>query len=49
MSTENIVLSKDQQATKPSGFRLSLDTWAVIAAFLLAAIVRAGILKHVPW
>jgi hypothetical protein len=28
---------------------LSLDVWAVIAAFALAAFVRAGVLKHVPW
>jgi hypothetical protein len=30
-------------------FRLSLDAWAVAAAFLLAALVRTGVLKHVPW
>jgi len=27
----------------------SLDTWAVLAALALAAIVRFGLLKHVPW
>ena len=35
--------------SKSSGLRLSLDAWAVIVAFLLAGIVRTGILKHVPW
>lgn len=30
-------------------FRLSLDAWAVAAAFALALLVRAGVLKHVPW
>lgn len=30
-------------------FRLSLDSWAVATAFLLAALVRTGVLKHVPW
>ena len=30
-------------------FNLSLDTWAVLAAFTLAAVVRAGVLKHIPW
>jgi hypothetical protein len=29
--------------------RLSLDTWAVIVALLAAVIVRAGLLKQVPW
>ena len=28
---------------------LSLDAWAVLLAFALAALVRAGIFKHVPW
>ncbi len=34
---------------KSSGLRLSIDVWAVIIAFLLAAFVRAGVLKHIPW
>lgn len=29
--------------------RLSLDTWAVLLAFLAALLVRAGVFKHVPW
>lgn len=29
--------------------RLSLDTWAVILSFALAALVRLGVLKHVSW
>jgi hypothetical protein len=32
-----------------SKFRLSVDTWAVIAALLAALLVRAGILKLVSW
>jgi hypothetical protein len=28
---------------------LSLDGWAVLAAFLLALLVRVGIFKRVPW
>jgi hypothetical protein len=27
----------------------SLDTWAVLTAFLLAALVRLGLLRSVPW
>jgi len=33
----------------PKTFRLSLDAWAVAAAFVLALLVRTGVLKHVPW
>jgi hypothetical protein len=34
-------------AVKPR--RFSLDTWAVLLALVLAALVRAGVFKHVPW
>ena len=30
-------------------FRISLDTWAVAIALATALLVRAGLLKHVPW
>ena len=29
--------------------KLSLDTWAVLVAFLLALLVRTGVFKRVPW
>jgi len=29
--------------------KLSLDMWAVILAFLAAALIRFGLLPHVPW
>jgi hypothetical protein len=35
------------QPGKKSGF--SIDAWAVLLAFVLAALVRAGIFKHIPW
>ena len=28
---------------------LSLDGWAVILSLFLAALVRAGVIKAVPW
>jgi len=28
---------------------LSLDTWAVVFALLAAALIRFGLLPHVPW
>jgi hypothetical protein len=31
------------------GTALSLDTWAVIFALLLALAVKLSILKNVPW
>ncbi len=27
----------------------SLDTWAVLVAFLLALLVRTGVFKRIPW
>lgn len=30
-------------------WRLSLDSWAVVVALLAALLIRAGVLKHVPW
>jgi hypothetical protein len=28
---------------------LSLDSWAVLAAFVAALLIRTGVFKHVPW
>ena len=43
-------MSTEVKATD-SGSRgkLSLDTWAVVAAFLAALLIRAGVFKHLPW
>jgi hypothetical protein len=30
-------------------FNLSLDTWAVILALLLALLVRADVFRKIPW
>ena len=43
MSTETNAVKKG------SGWRLSLDSWAVVLALLAALLVRAGVFKHVPW
>jgi hypothetical protein len=29
--------------------RISVDAWAVLLALLAAALVRAGVLRTVPW
>jgi len=28
---------------------LSLDTWAVIFALAAGALIRSGVIKHIPW
>jgi len=35
--------------SKPTNRRLSFDSWAVLLSLVLALLVRAGILKSVPW
>jgi hypothetical protein len=43
-------MSQAQPAPVAGKFRrFSLDTWAVLLAFALAALVRAGLFKHIPW
>ncbi len=33
----------------PSKFRLSLDSWAVLIGLIAVVLVRAGVIKVVPW
>jgi hypothetical protein len=40
------VLAEGKSASR---WKLSLDTWAVLVALLLAVLVRTGVLKHIPW
>lgn len=42
-------MSEEKLATTATRLGLSLDVWAVIASFVLALLVRVGVLKHVPW
>jgi hypothetical protein len=43
-------MSAEVEAGKTgSRWKLSLDTWAVLVAFLLALLVRVGVFKHIPW
>jgi hypothetical protein len=43
-------MSAELEAGKTeSRWKLSLDTWAVVVALLLALLVRTGVLKHIPW
>jgi hypothetical protein len=43
MSTESKAIS-----TKKN-WLLSLDSWAVVAAFTAALLIRAGVFKRIPW
>jgi len=43
MSTNAIAVSPRKR------WLLSLDSWAVLAAFLAALLIRLGVLKHIPW
>ena len=43
-------MSAEVEAGKTeSRWMLSLDTCAVLVAFLLALLVRTGVFKHIPW
>jgi hypothetical protein len=41
-------MSKPQAATRSTP-KFSLDTWAVILALALAALIRFGVIPRVPW
>lgn len=43
-------MATQEAAREKSGsLKISWDTWAVLAAFLAALLVRIGVVKHVPW
>jgi hypothetical protein len=40
---------ESKAASTRKDWLLSLDSWAVVAAFAAALLVRAGVVKHIPW
>jgi hypothetical protein len=43
-------MSVNQQSVGGSKkWLLSVDGWAVLAAFVAALLIRAGVFKHIPW
>ena len=40
---------KQSTKTETSKFQLTTDGWAVLTALALAALVRIGLIHHVPW
>jgi hypothetical protein len=53
LSLRNAASIGGRMATESSssgqGFKLALDTWAVILALLLALAVRLGLFHKIPW
>jgi len=47
--TENRESELKKPEVKKSNFTLSVDSWAVLVALLLALVVRFGLLQTVPW
>jgi len=47
MTTSDATLEK--KSDKSSANKFSRDTWAVLAAFLAALLIRFGVVKHIPW
>jgi len=43
------VSAEKQAANRRTLRNVSLDTWAVVIALLAALLIRAGIVKHIPW
>jgi hypothetical protein len=49
MSTESTPTAETERPPVQSGFKISLDWWAVITALVLAALILLGIIQSVPW
>jgi hypothetical protein len=47
MTTTDATL--DKKSEKSSTAKISWDTWAVLAAFIAALLIRFGVVKHIPW
>ena len=47
MATSDATL--DKKSEKSPAAKISWDTWAVLAAFLAALLIRFGVVKHIPW
>jgi len=47
MTTTDTTLEEKREAS--SAKKISWDTWAVLAAFVAALLIRFGVVKHIPW
>ena len=41
--------TQETKSAAVNSSKISWDTWAVLAAFLGALLIRIGVVKHVPW
>jgi hypothetical protein len=46
MTTNDATL---ENKSEKSAKKISWDTWAVLAAFVAALLIRFGVVKHIPW
>jgi hypothetical protein len=46
---EKRLMADELEAGGKSGSIFTVDVWAVLIAFVLALLVKAGLLQHVPW
>lgn len=44
-----MIQAEQKVVTPMKTHSFSIDAWAVLLAFVLAALVRAGVFKHIPW
>jgi hypothetical protein len=49
MSTPLSSTNESTNKTNGKGLKLSLDTWAVLLALVLALAVKFGVLTKIPW
>jgi hypothetical protein len=47
MTTTDATLDNTSEKSSPK--KISWDTWAVLAAFVAALLIRFGVVKHIPW
>jgi len=43
------MITESKAVNTRKNWLLSLDSWAVVAAFAAALLIRAGVFKHIPW
>jgi hypothetical protein len=46
---QGCILGEDMSSNVATGRRIHVDTWAIGIAMVLAALIRFGLLKSVPW
>jgi hypothetical protein len=42
-------MASEARTGEKKWWQLSLDSWAVVLALALALLIRAGVVRHIPW